>query len=220
MKPTYIYALLEPSDEFIPRYIGKSVDPKNRFAAHCKDFKEGKTHKERWIRNLHNNGLKPKLKIIAQVESKDWQYWEIFYIDAFLKAGFNLTNETDGGDGNHNMSDIVKAKISKSVKGFRHSDETKEKISRIQKEKYASGERKPALLGTTASEETKKKMSESQKKINTEEHKKKLSIAQKNSMTEERKLRISKTRTGMRHSEEAKKKMSESAKNRKNKESK
>lgn len=215
MKPTYIYALLEPTDEFIPRYIGKSVDPKNRFIAHCKNFSEGKTHKEKWIRKLHNQGLKPKLKIIAQVEPKDWQYWEIFYIDAFKRAGFNLTNETNGGDGQHNMLESVKAKISESVKGFTHSEETKQKISRLAKEKYASGERKPALLGTKASEETKKKMSESQKMINTEEHKKKLSIAQKNSMTEERKLRISKTRTGMRHSEEAKKKMSESAKNRK-----
>lgn len=218
MSKTYIYALLDPEHDFSVRYIGKSTNPHGRYLDHCKNFTNCKTHKERWISILDSKGLKPKLQIVAQVKSEEWQYWEIFYIDAFKKAGHRLTNETVGGEGQHAMTDEVRSKISNKLKGFKHTEETRIKMSNERKESFASGKRKPPGLGKYPSEETRKKMSESHHARVTDEYRKKLSDTAKANMTDERRAEISKNLTGRPVSEETRKKMSESAKNRKRKE--
>ena len=85
-------------------------------------------------------------------------------------------------------------------KGFKHSEETREKISKTKKGKKLSEEHRKKLSEALNSEGIKKKMSEAKKgKLFTEEHKKKLSEAHKGRPNSFK---------GRHHSEEAKRKMS------------
>lgn len=63
-----------------------------------------------------------------------------------------LHNKTDGGDGTNNMSTTVKLKISDKLKehkkNFKHTDETKKKISKIHKGKVVSKETIEKRLNT------------------------------------------------------------------------
>ena len=70
-----------------------------------------------------------------------------------------LCNLTDGGDGSSGLllTEEHKRKISESVKGYKHTKETKEKLSILKKGKVSN--RKGEIL----SEETKNKISESNK---------------------------------------------------------
>jgi 5-methylcytosine-specific restriction endonuclease McrA len=57
----------------------------------------------------------------------------------------------------------IRKKISEAGKGRKHSEETKKKISDIQKQQYKNGERTLSFKGRKHSEETKRKMSEAHK---------------------------------------------------------
>jgi hypothetical protein len=91
-----------------------------------------------------------------------------------LKTGF-LSNMTDGGEGCLNLSNISIDKISKSNKGKKRSNLVKENMRK-------------RMTGTKLSDETRKKMSESHKKVDksylfnrvlSEKHKKKISESKK-----------------------------------------
>jgi hypothetical protein len=41
----------------------------------------------------------PLVDVIDEVPSLEWEFWEIFYIGLFKSWGFNLTNNTIGGNG-------------------------------------------------------------------------------------------------------------------------
>ena len=95
-----------------------------------------------------------------------------------------------------------------SLKGFKHSEETRKKLSEARKGKHHTEETKKkmseAQKGKPKSEETKKKLSEANKgKHHSEEAKKKMSESRKGKDNH---------RIGKHHSEETKAKMSESRK--------
>jgi hypothetical protein len=135
---TFIYALCDPITEEI-RYIGKTNTPRKRYYAHLNESKIGKkkSHKISWIRLLFSINQKPLLKIISEVESEDWKYWETYYIEFYRSSGCNLTNLTEGGQGGNGHSHSVesKQKMSASKKGVKLSEEHKQKISEKVKEK-------------------------------------------------------------------------------------
>lgn len=93
-----IYALIDPRTHKV-RYVGKSDDPTLRLWAHLHNESRPNTHKSRWIRQLVSEGFTPQLVILERVKSEDWQTAEIKWIAHFRKAGSNLTNSTNGGDG-------------------------------------------------------------------------------------------------------------------------
>jgi len=93
------------------------------------------------------------------------------------------------------VSPEVGKKISKAKTGFKFSEESKKRMSESQKEK--TGE-KNSFYGRKHTEESKKKMSEK---------------AKNRKVSEETKLKMSKSRKGRKHTEESKKKMSENMKN-------
>ena len=100
---------------------------------------------------------------------------------------------------------------SEAVRGSKHSQETKRKMSESMKGRSAHNK------GKKVSEETKRKISEAKKGIkkapHTEETKRKLSEARKGKkVSEETKRRISETLKGRKTSEETKRKMSEAKK--------
>jgi hypothetical protein len=104
-------------------YIGIGVDEKRAFQLRSRN--------QLW----KNIVLKTDYKVEIIAENIDYdkaKELEIFLISIYgrrdLKNGI-LCNMTGGGDGNTNMSDELKNKISNSLKGIKQSEETKLKRS-------------------------------------------------------------------------------------------
>ena len=108
--PVFIYGLKCPLSGDI-RYIGKSVDPLQRFKKHINYEIKSDTHKARWLNKLIALGLLPELIIIEEVDKYQWEerekFWIVYYKDS-------LTNETIGGDGRQG--------------GWKHKKESVDKI--------------------------------------------------------------------------------------------
>ena len=112
---------------------------------------------------------------------------EIFWIAEYRKRGLAQYNIANGGCGNA---------------GFKHSEETKRRISEIQK-----GKPKYGLRGKHLSEETRRKLSEAHKgHVVSEETRRKISEVSKVN------LKGNKNNKGYHHSDETKNKMSEAHK--------
>lgn len=105
-----IYGLVDPRTKLL-RYVGQSsrgmIRPKQRHVGHCWS----------WEENLINEGLKPEIAVIEELEViGSLNDSERFWISYFRALGANLTNLTDGGEG---------------VKGWVPSDEWREKQSKV-----------------------------------------------------------------------------------------
>jgi hypothetical protein len=125
-KVLYIYGLYDPRDNEI-KYIGKSKHPKERLVEH---IYEGRymlcdCRKNRWVKELLENELKPYFQIIEEVNDFYGQEREKFWIRFYRDNGFELTNDTDGGDGlqytDSEESKAVKKKISNTKQGHQDS---------------------------------------------------------------------------------------------------
>ena len=141
----HIYTLVDPRNGQV-RYVGKTVDPKNRLSVHLKDG--DRTYRGNWIKSLKREGYTPEMRTLEIVSSAgtEWQEREKFWIQFYRQQGFQLTNLTDGGEGclGREVSSETRRKISTALKG-------NPKII-------------AALTGRKASEKTRQKMSESLKK--------------------------------------------------------
>ena len=177
-----------------PNYHGSGVIIKNIYK------KRPETLKEEYIKTCYSE---------EEMCSDEQYYIEVF--DTLWPNGYNLT---EGGDGGIPCEETRK-KMSESrsgeknpMFGKKHSEETKQKIGKVHKEKHIS-------------EETKKKLSSALKgRIMSDEHKQKIREASKGRHhSEESKKKMSETKKGLQsgdkhpmfgkhHSEEAKKKMS------------
>lgn len=174
--PTIIYALLDPRDRTI-RYIGKTVsEPLRRWKSHL--WQPSHTYKWFWICALKLRGLKPVWQTLEVVPiSEDWEARERAWIARGHAEGWPLTNLTDGGDG--------------WPVGYKHTAESREKMSRVQSGRKVSAEARANLSKATSgvlhwnfgrhhSEETKRKMSIAHKgKLLSDEHRAAMSEAAK-----------------------------------------
>lgn len=98
-KATTIYALRDPRDGAI-RYIGKSVNPKNRLSCHCWEATAFDTPKARWLLALREAGLEPAFDVLEIVPpGGDWIEAEQRHISAHRAAGHDLFNLASGGQG-------------------------------------------------------------------------------------------------------------------------
>jgi hypothetical protein len=93
-KTIYIYGLKEVDSDEI-RYVGQSVDVKNRHRSHVKNEENADEHpKVLWIENAKRRGVEIELVVleecdlIAENEVEREQYW----IDHFSSQGHRLTN--------------------------------------------------------------------------------------------------------------------------------
>ena len=112
----YIYTLSDPITNEV-RYCGKtSRTLKKRLSGHLREKKV--IEKYDWIKNIKNNNLIPIIEIIDEVGDSDWDFWEKYWISQLKTWGFDLLNKTNGGE--------------YSVTGFKHSEESKKKISESQ----------------------------------------------------------------------------------------
>jgi len=143
---TFIYHLLDPRPDDTHVYIGKADDPQTRYWEHSRKVNRERTYKSHWWRNLIDQGLAPKLEILAQVPFDEWEHWEREYIRWYRVLGWKVLNATDGGDGGAmpwppearaNLSASLKraytpewrAAISAFQKGRKRSAETRAKMS-------------------------------------------------------------------------------------------
>lgn len=138
-RKVYIYSLEYPEDNV--RYIGKTINLKQRYRRHIYDSDcKTSSRKLAWIRSLSNQGIKPIMKVVDEVDEKDSNFWEIYYIALFKSFGFRLTNNTFGGDGLSNPTQEVRKIISEKIKqrakergvwnkGIPHTEEEKLNLS-------------------------------------------------------------------------------------------
>lgn len=194
---TFIYALKDPRDDSV-RYVGKSDDPKRRLKEHINESRSRATcnyYKVQWIRGILRNSLKPVLIILEEVACSNWQEREAHWMAQFD----TLTNLAEAGQGGNLGVEVCRrisetltgrkrpglwntasrAKLSNTLKGRRLSAEHKEKISAA-----LQGKKRPATdkvlahvkkgnkskTGQKLSEETKLKISQSQKRRHANEN--------------------------------------------------
>lgn len=128
LQKVYIYALIDPRNNNI-RYVGKTIELNKRFWAHKND--KNKSHKVNWIKSL--KGLDPKLIVLDICSSKDWEFWEQYWISQCKTWGFKLTNLTDGGAGSIRRKQSIeeKEKRANKIRGTKRSEKTKILMSEI-----------------------------------------------------------------------------------------
>lgn len=141
MNTAFIYALNDPNRQHLgkTRYIGKAKDPYSRYEYHVTKGLKERNYKCNWIKSLLAIGQNPVLEIIDEVPEAEWQLWEREWIRLYRALGFELTNETDGGEGLCNPSAETRARMSAAKSGEKHpnfgkyhSSETRARMSAAQ----------------------------------------------------------------------------------------
>lgn len=158
-------------------YIGQRLCPKNKFPeTDVKYMGSGKI----LIRSKEKYGIENFSKsILAVTETKEnIDILEKFFIALYRSEGKAEYNIADGGEGGTN--EIIRKKISETLKGRHHSEETKRKISNGNKGKIISEEHKKRISlknkGKKWNEEQKRKHKEIMMMVmNRPEIKKKIS---------------------------------------------
>lgn len=149
MRTVWIYTLSDPFTLEV-KYVGKTVRVNRRLNDHLKC--NGKSKKDAWIKSLVNKGSKPVLDVVEITDEENCNWLEQYWISQFRTWGFNLKNMTEGGDGSYGLTPW-----NKGLKGsFKHSDESKLKMSLSRKGKYL-GESNP-LFGRKMSPEVVEKL--------------------------------------------------------------
>lgn len=186
----YIYGLKCPLSNKI-RYVGKSVNPNQRFKNHINYEVKSDTHKARWLNKLIEQGLLPELIIIEETGTKQWEEREKYWI-AYYKN--DLTNETIGGDGRQAGWHHKKESVDKIIDALKQRTKESRKI--------AAGKAAKKLIGGHASEIAKERLSISHVKywdgLNNQEKQEKINHL-KRDWTEEQKNKLSLTNRGKKH---------------------
>lgn len=182
-------------------YIGSSINVNTRWSSHLSKLNLNR-HLNKILQNHYNKYGKSDLQfsILLGCKKENLIKNEQFFMDSY-KPYFNIRKNAQNNFG-FKHSEETKQKISEANKGLKRSEETKQKMSE-------------SRMGKKISEETKEKM----RKPKSEEAKKHISethadISGKNNPmygkkhTEETKQKIREIRTGTFASEEAKRKMS------------
>jgi GIY-YIG catalytic domain len=94
-----IYGLFDPRNGHL-RYVGKSIDVRERVNRHIRKAKAGcPRHLRRWIASLLVVGLAPEVFIFEQADADHASDLERYWIAAMRFLGCDLVNLTSGGDG-------------------------------------------------------------------------------------------------------------------------
>lgn len=113
----YIYTLSDPISNEI-KYIGKTKNLKNRLQGHMCPYnlKQSWQSKNKWLKYLKNNGLKPIMEILDEGDENNIDNLEIYWISQFKTWGFKLKNETNGGSFPTQKGDKLKERHIQSLK--------------------------------------------------------------------------------------------------------
>jgi len=187
-KHSAIYKIINIANNKI--YIGSSVDVMKRYNGHLEDLNNNK-HRNQLLQRAYNKYGKNSFEftILLYLNKDSLIEKEQEYIDLYQatnrKYGFNICPvagttlgvKRPGANIGRILSEETKRKIANSVRGFKHSLETKERMSETRK-----GKKKPPM-----SEEQKQKLSILKTgKILSNETKLKIGIASKGNQEKER----------------------------------
>ena len=119
METTNIYVLIDPITNMV-RYVGKANNVTQRYRAHLNKARDHQTHKRNWVNSLKKLGLKPIIEVIDVVSIDEWVFWETYWISQMKTWGFELVNNTLGGDGSTfgNSGSFKKGQGGKKVVGY------------------------------------------------------------------------------------------------------
>lgn len=138
-EPYKIYTLHDP-DTMAVRYCGFTARSLNeRILEHIRKSKTENNQKANWIRSLISCGKTPVILFVETATEENWKDRERFWISHFIGAGCCLVNSCDGGGGAPNPTEAVRAKISKSLLGRKHTEEARCKMSVSAKRRMANG---------------------------------------------------------------------------------
>jgi group I intron endonuclease len=148
MLTTNIYVLIDPETDEV-RYVGKANNVSERYKAHLNRARKHQIHKKNWIINLRNKGLKPIIEVIDIVPFSEWIFWEKYWISQMKTWGFNLINHTEGGDGCTfgNQTSFKKGSVPWN-KGGNHTEESRVKMSKAQKNRIVTQETRDKMSDT------------------------------------------------------------------------
>jgi group I intron endonuclease len=139
------------SDEWgIPKYIGKAKCFKTRIKQHLnRDRFIYKSWFYNWLNKQIANNKEFFIDILEEVNQDNHVEREKYWIKHVKENGYQLTNMTDGGDGNNNQvfNEETREKHRIRMTGRVFSEETRKLISQ-------------KLTGKTVSQETRKKLSD------------------------------------------------------------
>lgn len=124
-----IYTLSCPITKAI-RYVGVTKKQLNdRLSGHIYDAKKLIASKDKinWISEVE----RPFIELLDFSESKDEAFFlEKYWVSQFKQWGFNLINKTEGGKGSN---------------GFKHTIDTKNRISQLNKLRHPIKDKKPVM---------------------------------------------------------------------------
>lgn len=158
-----IYGLVCPLSGEI-RYIGKTQKQlTKRLNNHLAEArKKLVSHKQRWLRKCLDMGLLPSIWLLEEVSAGEcWKDRERAWISKALELGFDLTNQTIGGEG-VSMTDPVtiarwKSNLHTAMEKVRNTPEFKESKSNGAKRAWAN--HRDTLMTAFAKPETRSKHS-------------------------------------------------------------
>ena len=185
-----VYALVLASAPDDYRYIGRTSYPVNRrLSDHWSQARSGRnTHQYKWMRKALLDGEVVQVVVLEDgLSHEESVEREIYFIKEFREKGHRLTNATDGGEGvlgqvvsletrerlrqanlGNKLSPETRAKISDALKGRKQSKEHVEKSRQVRIGHAVSPETRIKIglagRGRKASIETRKKISEANKK--------------------------------------------------------
>lgn len=100
-----IYALVDPEEKEVYRYIGKTkMSLRKRLQAHIDESRSAIKHRKKrtykiyWINSLLKENKKPKIVLLEKCSKKKWVEREKYYIKKYSEL-FKLTNTSEGGYG-------------------------------------------------------------------------------------------------------------------------
>lgn len=134
-RTTYIYKLCDPSGESAREYVGMTVCPSTRLAAHLYGTPKKHTYNGRWLKSLIMRGIKPEMVILEVIPpGGDYQAAEQKWISQLRLGGVILTNLTDGGEGTRGYKPTLETrlKVAASLRGQKRSAESRARMSEAQ----------------------------------------------------------------------------------------
>lgn len=143
-----VYGLVDPRSGEL-RYVGKSSTGLKRPGQHTLPSVlkvEGHLPKARWARQLLAVGLKPEVEVLERHETAEaLADAERHFIAYFRSIGCNLTNLTDGGEGEgpfRGMRHLASSRLKTSLalRGRRHSEAHTEKVAAAKRGVHQSAE--------------------------------------------------------------------------------
>jgi hypothetical protein len=103
-RTTFFYYLCDSRDG-IPRYVGKTIDPKVRIVSHINNKNKGLSYKNNWINGVMSDGGKVEMIIIDELNpdgtegSGDWRWLEEYWGNQLLQWGFPVIKDANWGYG-------------------------------------------------------------------------------------------------------------------------